>query len=184
MTLREVSYVPVEYIEVAPYDDGSDVMYVAVDEPSPPDIDVSSVEYDGVPEDTTYIATDDSDMEDSSVSYVPVEDVQDMDTETDSYVPVENITYVPAEDVIYVPEDSIRYIDVRDVEADECPIVAAAADAENIYSAEASDALVSDQQVAANAEQDAYIDTEHDSQLVSDVDGQSAGTDYVVVEST
>ena len=160
MSMRSVSYVPVENVStryVAVDDDLEDididdvtitrvpthhattVSYVPVENVSTRyvavDDDLEGIRADGVT--ITQVATNDA----RTVSYVPVEDVEDV-----SYVPANNVRYVEADDfdnvesVSYVPASNVRYVETDD----DCPIAISNVSTEPIYVANEAATIFAD----------------------------------------
>jgi hypothetical protein len=201
--MRAVSYVPVENVDDYASLDGSDTTYIAADDSAP----ILKTEYmpvvtddDDLDVDTTYVVADendscscpialraiDEDVTASTVSYVPVADVDRMETATVSYVPVnevedlgdtgvsyvpvaaaetETASYVPVEEMVVEPEshgpaETVEFVEAADIAAAESPAMEIVVEPETAFVADNSADLVMDDSTA----------------LVTEVDGDMAAT--------
>ena len=131
VSTRAVSYVPAGDVDDIAFRGGNDTPYIVADNAASTMSYIPVVDHDEViaAAGTNYIAADDvsdncscpitlrkfeDDVGASTVSYVPVDNVEDMDAATASYVPTNDRE---VETVSYVPVDSVDYVDTSGISA-------------------------------------------------------------------
>jgi len=197
VTTRAVSYVPMDDVDNDVVPMGADVTHVYDD-------DGHSIRYrplvddeDLVDTDTAYVIADDdacdNDVSASTVSYVPISDVDNVDATDVSYLPVESASYIPVEEsdlgtVTYMSNDSVVKFDTTNIDADacECPTTVSTLDGEPIEFADSSAILADDADDYAVAELDnrnAVVATTGYENTLNETDGYSYASPDPYLES-
>ena len=135
VSMREVSYVPVNYADDHAFDRGSEAAYIETENAA------HAMRYAAGEDDEDYVVeADEVGYVKPENDYIPVDD--NAGAQAVSYVPVDDFEYVGAEPVSYVPAESAYEVDATYIAEADCPELISSVDAEPVYVADASAVLV------------------------------------------